>query len=264
MRKYIRILLSVLTVLLCLSAAAACAGTQSEERPEETERPVAIEKLTLSYEQITYDPEYAEISGVDYDYEPRNTEDFQIGRLVRVVPEITPLDASYKTLNYTVTKGAEYIQDFETYEEGGITYAQFRVKNDAANIGKAVQISATSNGYTGEYADYNVTGTSEKDLIITEIPADDFALGIQENGALQEMGTLPHTVYIGETYVFEFIAASIVPSNATLAGGGVRYDDVYVKRICMNFATPLKRISVMRIIMTRYTQIETYISRHWK
>lgn len=42
MRKYIRILLSVLTVLLCLSAAAACAGTQSEERPEETERPVAI------------------------------------------------------------------------------------------------------------------------------------------------------------------------------------------------------------------------------
>ena len=229
MRKYIRIFLSVLTVLLCLSAAAACAGTQSEERPEETERPVAIEKLTLSYEQITDDTGYAEISGVDYDYEPRNTEDFQIGRLVRVVPEITPTDASYKTLDYTVTKGAEYIQDFETYEEGGITYAQFRVKNDAANIGKAVQISATSNGYSGEYADYNVTGTSEKDLIITEIPADDFALGVQENGALQEMGTLPHTVYIGETYVFEIIAASIVPSNATLTGGGVRYDDVYVK-----------------------------------
>ena len=229
MRKYIRIFLSVLTVLLCLSAAAACAGTQSEERPEETERPVAIEKLTLSYEQITDDAGYAEISGVDYDYEPRDAEDFQIGRLVRVVPEITPSSASYKTLNYTVTKGAEYIQDFETYEEGGITYAQFRVKNDAANIGKAVQISATSNGYTGEYADYNVTGTSEKDLIITEIPADDFALGIQENGALQEMGTLPHTVYIGETYVFDFIASSIVPSNATLTGGNVRYDDVYVK-----------------------------------
>ena len=49
MRKYIRILLSVLTVLLCLSAAAACAGTQSEERPEETERPVAIEKLSISF-----------------------------------------------------------------------------------------------------------------------------------------------------------------------------------------------------------------------
>lgn len=194
-----------------------------------TKQPIAIDELTLSYEQITDDPGYAAISGIDYAYEPRNTEDFQIGRLVRVVPEITPLDASYKTLNYTVTKGAEYIQSFETYVEGGITYAQFRVKNDTANIGKAVQISATSNGYTGEYADYNITGTSEKDLIIAEIPADDFALGIRSNDTLQQMDTLPQSIYIGETYVFDFIADSIVPGNATLTGGNVCYDDVYIK-----------------------------------
>ena len=157
---------------------------------------ILIEKLTLHYEQITDDPDYANISGAEYPYEPRGAEDFQIGRLVRVVPKITPQDASYKTLDYSVVKGGEYIQDFATSEESGITYAQFRVKNDVANIGKAIQISATSNGYTGEYADDNVTGTSEKDLIITEIPADDFVLGIQEASSLKEIGTSSQSVYV--------------------------------------------------------------------
>ena len=229
MRKKIGVVTIFLFMIIVLLPLVACSNHDKKTENTEIKDTILIEKLTLHYEQITDDPDYENISGAEYPYEPRGAEDFQIGRLVRVVPKITPQDASYKTLNYSVVKGGEYIQDFATYEESGITYAQFRVKNDVANIGKAIQISATSNGYTGEYADDNVTGTSEKDLIITEIPAEDFALGIQDGSSLKEIGTSSQCVYIGETYLFDFIADLCVPSNATLASGKRRYGTICVK-----------------------------------
>ena len=198
-----------------------------------TKDPIAIDSLTLEYEQVLDDPGYSQVSGIDAPYFSRHIDDFQIGRLVRVVPKFVPSTASYKTLNYHIDKGAEYIQDFRTYDVNGVTYAEFRVKDNAEYIGKAVKISATSNGYMGEYADYNISGTSEDDLIITEVPAMDFEMGIFENGEWTTVNSAPWLVYAGETIVFDFVPDLIVPTNATttLPVGHIlsRFDEIYVE-----------------------------------
>ena len=179
------------------------------------EAPVFIENLTLEYEQVTDDPAYTQITGVNAPYHVRDEEDFQIGRLVRVVPRFTPADAAYKTLVYTVTEGAEYIQDFATYETEEGTCARFRVRHDLAAVGKSVRISAVSTGYVGEYADRNVSGTSEKALVVSGIPAEDFRAGVLEGGNWADVSGFPLSVRAGDSLTFDFIPESLSPSNAT-------------------------------------------------
>lgn len=194
--------------------------------------PISIEELTLNYEQVLEDPNYEMVSGVNAEYNSRHTEDFQIGRLVRVVPEFTPMNASYKTLNYTVTEGIENIQDFRTYEINGVTYAEFRVRDNIALIGDSIRISATSNGYTGQYSQLNVTGTSAKALTITEVPATDFEVGIRENGIFNIVGSIPIFVHAGDLLVFDFMPDFIIPSNATTImptnHALARFDNIYI------------------------------------
>lgn len=183
-----------------------------------TRQLIPIEKITLSYEQVTEDAEYPNVSGIEAEYIVRDSEDFQIGRLVRVVPDIIPLSATYRTLDYNIVSGAEYIQNFSTYEENGITYAVFRVKENVAAIGNSIQISATSNGYKGDYADLNVTGSSLKPITITEIPATDFKMGVFDNGEWSPIGpTDALSIKKGEVIIFDFLPQSVKPANATMS-----------------------------------------------
>lgn len=194
--------------------------------------PIPIEELTLKYEQVLEDPNYQLISVVDTEYHPRNTEDFQIGRLVRVVPEFTPMNASYKTLNYSFIDGIENIQDFRTYEINGVTYAEFRIPNNIELIGDSIKISATSNGYTGEYSQLNVTGSSAKSITITEVPATDFEIGIRENEVFNIVGSTPIFVHPGDLLVIDFMQDYIIPANATTIMPSNhaldRFDNIYI------------------------------------
>ncbi|KAA6354390.1 MAG: hypothetical protein EZS28_050083, partial [Streblomastix strix] len=99
-------------------------------------KPIPISSITLSFSQITTDNQYSTIYNLsendDDSYNLRPTindiKDFQIGRLIKVTPTISPSNASYKTLTYSFGSMINAVQDVREYEYNGTTYLEFRIK----------------------------------------------------------------------------------------------------------------------------------------
>ncbi|KAA6366397.1 MAG: hypothetical protein EZS28_038076 [Streblomastix strix] len=178
-----------------------------------------LESLRLSFDQIINDPDYSAIYNLseeeDTSYEPRETadgvKDFQIGRLIRVTPIITPSNASYKTLTYDFGIFADFVQDVKTYEILGITYLEFRIKREENLIGLECVISAYSNGYLGNYAKNNIISTSIEKIIVANIPAKSFEV----QPFIEGVQTPFIEVYSGEVIPFGILDHSVFPSYAT-------------------------------------------------
>ncbi|MCM1295832.1 MAG: hypothetical protein NC311_09850 [Muribaculaceae bacterium] len=197
-----------------------------------TKKPIAVQELKISYERVEDDPEYElfhpELEKSEAKYRPRDdigsVVDYQVGRLVKVVPTFTPLNASYKQLKYTVEKGAEFIVGgaggIKTYTDGGATCAIFRLVDDTSAIGnvdgiidpaKMIKLSATTIGYVGKYADMNVTDSTERGIVASAVPALSYGISPIIDG----QSVKRTAVIAGESVPFGIDDASVYPKNAT-------------------------------------------------
>lgn len=197
-----------------------------------TKNPIALDSVNLSFNRVTNDPEYAllhpEYSADELNYNYREDidgiSDFQIGRLIEVIPTILPSNASYKSLSYEIIRGAEYIVDgvngIETYTKNGIDYARFRIIDDLTAIGningeldlsKEIVIQAYTDGYTGNYSSWNVISQSTQRVFASPIPAIsyDFTPVIDENNVNQT------SVQAGDEISFGIDSSSVLPRNAS-------------------------------------------------
>jgi hypothetical protein len=197
-----------------------------------SKQPVAPDSLSLEYQRITNDSEYAvlhkELSSKELQYNFRDDingiKDFQIGRLVNVVPIFGPSNVSYRTLDYIVESGEQYIvggaSGITTYNVDGVTYAMFRIIDDVSAIGningsidplKEIKISAVTNGYKGEYAGFNIHSSPSDGIFASAIPVLKYDLTPVVDGT-----SVPQTsVRPGAEIQFEINAGSVFPSNGT-------------------------------------------------
>lgn len=197
-----------------------------------SKQPVAVNSLELNFERIVNDKEYSQLhpdytnQELKYNYRENIGEikDFQIGRLIEVVPEIEPANASYKTLTYYVVKGSQYIVGGEngitTYNKNGVTYAKFRVLEDENAIGnidgsinweKEIVIKATTNGYMGEYSNWNIESTNNNRVIASSIPVInyDFTPIIADTNINQTC------ICAGDEIKFAIDNSTVLPRNAS-------------------------------------------------
>jgi hypothetical protein len=204
-----------------------------------TKQPIAPAEITLDYERIVDDSEYATLhpnftqGELDYNFREDigGVKDFQIGRLVKVIPTFQPANTSYKTLVYVAEKGSQYIvggtNGISTYVVGGVTYAVFRVIDNISAIGNAdgvfdwnkeIKISATTNGYTGNYELYNKKSTDSVGILASSIPVISY-----EFSPIVEGSNFGQTaVRAGDEVSFGIIDASVFPRNATR--GSIAYE----------------------------------------
>ena len=189
-----------------------------------TKQPIAIKKIDLSFERVLQDSEYANLhpelgeDELQYNYREDidpNNKDYQIGRLIKVVPTIYPSNASYKSLVYNVTKGENYIvggkNGLKIYTQNGLTYAEFRVIYDNIAIEQKIEIVATSNGYTGEYSSWNIDSTTTQRVVASSIPVINYELVV----AVGEENIKQTTVVAGGVYQFRIDNGTVFPKNAT-------------------------------------------------
>lgn len=203
-----------------------------------TKQPIAATSLILGYERVVEDDEYTvlhpEFSAKELKYNFREDidgiKDFQIGHLVRVIPTFYPANNSYKTLTYTVEKGAQYIVGGEsgirTYNEGGITYAIFRIIDNPSAIGnidgtldllKEIRLSARTNGYTGSYESMNITSTATIGIYASSIPTISYNFTpIVDNNSVAQTAVRP-----GDEVIFGILPDSVFPRNATRGVAGL-------------------------------------------
>lgn len=212
-----------------------------------TKEPVAVERLLLSYKCVTDDKEYAtlhpDLKGDELIYNVRDEidgiGDYQIGRLVKIIPEFTPQDASYKQLVYTVDKGAQYIlggaNGVQTFEEGGVTYALFRVVdneeavgnvNGTVDIEKEIKLSAKTTGYNGKYASWNKTDSTTSGIFASSVPTISFEI----TPIIEEQYVAQTAVQAGEVVQFSVNQTSVFPKNATR--GFLASESMYIKSGC--------------------------------
>lgn len=216
---------------------AICSVTLSKQ-------PIAVEQLTLGYESVTKDDEYKklhpELAENELPYNVRDEingiKDYQIGRLVKVVPEFVPSNASYKKLKYTVEKGEQYIvggaEGLSEYTDGGVTYAVFRIAYDETAIGnvdgitdveKEIKITAVTTGYSGKYANWNKTDDTESGVYASSVPVINFKI----TPMVEDQCVGQTAVQAGATVQFAIDKTSVFPKNATR--GELANEILYVK-----------------------------------
>jgi hypothetical protein len=207
------------------------------EKISVNKKPVAPQSLSLSYERIVSDPEYAALhpnfSETELRYNIREDvdgiKDFQIGRLVKVTPSFYPQNTSYKRLSYSVVSGAQYIvggtAGIRTYEEGGVTYAVFRIIDNDFAVGnvdgvldylKEIKIAATTTGYTGDYASMNIVSTAQGGIYASGVPTISYELSpVVDGNKIAQTAVRP-----GDEIVFDILPDSVFPRNATRGTAG--------------------------------------------
>lgn len=209
-----------------------------------SKEPIAVSKIELSYDRITNDTEYAQLhpgfdnNELQYNYrdDTNDMPDYQIGRLIRISPEIYPSNASYKTLDYTVLKGEEYIvggaNGIRVFEIGGTTYAEFRIIEDVSAIGnidgkfdwqKEIKLSAKTNGYTDKYDYMNVTSIDRQGILASSIPVTDYEV----TPVIDDNNVNINTITSGETVSFDILQDSLIPRNATRGVEGLENFSIF-------------------------------------
>ncbi|KAA6366062.1 MAG: hypothetical protein EZS28_038411, partial [Streblomastix strix] len=152
--------------------------------------PILIESLSAQYEAVVQDPEYAilhpDLNASELIYNKQTTssemEDFQIGRLVHVIPNYFPSNIKITSFIYQIEKGAEFIvggvSGLILSESEGITHAYFRIKEEANAIGnyltildwsKEIKIKITSN-----QEEHNISSSNVRGILASPIPMLDF------------------------------------------------------------------------------------------
>lgn len=198
-----------------------------------TKEPICIDSIELNFERVVDDKEY-EILNPDltnsetvYHYREdysNGVKDFQIGRLIRIIPKITPINASYTSLFYTVEKGEEYIVDGKDGIKieiiNGVYYGTFRIINDEIAIGnvdgatnalKEIKITATSNGYKDDYASWNKTSTTKEKIFASNVPVVNYDVAV----VVDDIDIKQTAVYAGAYYDLRIDDTTVFPQNAT-------------------------------------------------
>ena len=189
-----------------------------------TLEPILIQSLSLNILPETLDPNFGSVFGLSSDevvafsprvFEDETKQDFQIGRLVRVVPTIYPLNASFRQLEFCFGASAAYILSYRTFVVNGTTHLEFRIRKDHDLIGREITVSARSVGFTGQWVNMNVSSLpNTQRVIITEVPVVSFEVGVVAEGIV----TSQNTAQAGDVLDFTIDSASVFPAFTTRGG----------------------------------------------